>query len=204
MIEEMEDGKAMLDDDSDKENEESQIIIIKKKAGRKSQWEEIVDDLFNIILENEQYTRKLLLTNTKKVRNAECMKYVLSELRSRCIKHGCDLFYNVWQTKAKIKRCQKICRLAAMTVKTSSGIKRFQEEKCLGKWFNKLLPVVMSAPNCQPDLATEPGQLSATPARSQEDENSDSTSGETFCTIIWEKTSAFNQKQRTGGNSRKN
>ena len=61
-IEEMEDGKAMLDDeddDSDKENEESQIIITKKKAGCKSQLEEeVVDDLFDIILENEQYTRK--------------------------------------------------------------------------------------------------------------------------------------------------
>ena len=109
------------------------------------------------------------------------MKSVLSVLKSRCLKSGCDLLYDVSQTKAKIKRCQKItCHLAEMTVKTSSGIKRFQEEKCSGKWFNKLLPVVMSVPNCQPDLATDPGQLSATPARSQEDENSDGTSGETL------------------------
>ena len=54
------------EEDSDKENE--RIGKVKKKVGRKNQWEEeVVDDLFDIILENEDYKRKLLLTNTKSV-----------------------------------------------------------------------------------------------------------------------------------------
>ena len=44
-----------------------------------------------------------------------------------------------------------------MTVKTKSGIKRFQEEKELGNWFGKLLPVVSSMDNCQPTQSIEPG-----------------------------------------------
>ena len=37
-----------------------------------------------------------------------------------------------------------------MTLKTASGIKRFQEDKELGNWFGKLLPVISSMDNCQP------------------------------------------------------
>ena len=55
------------------------------------------DDLFNIILENEDYKKKLLMMNTE-VWNAECWYYIV-------------------QTKTKIKRWQKICRLTALTVK---------------------------------------------------------------------------------------
>ena len=169
------------EEDSDKENES--IGKVKKKVGRKNQWEEeVVDDLFDIILENEDYKRKLLLTNTKKGRNAECLKAVLIELKNRCNARGYTLPYDIVQTKTKIKRCQKICRLAAMTVKTASGIKRFQEEKSLGNWFNKLLPIVMSAPNCQPDQAIEPSQITGTPRPTggSFDENNDDESREDF------------------------
>jgi len=44
-----------------------------------------------------------------------------------------------------------------MKVKTSSGIKRFQEDKDLGTWFGKLLPIISSMDNCQPEQAIEPG-----------------------------------------------
>lgn len=47
----------------------------KKKAGRKSQWpEKLVEDLIDIILENDEYTTKLITTNSKKVRNAKCIQ----------------------------------------------------------------------------------------------------------------------------------
>ena len=45
-----------------------------------------------------------------------------------------------------------------MKVKTPSGIKRFQEDKELGNWFGKLLPVISSMDNCQPQQSIEPGQ----------------------------------------------
>ena len=47
-----------------------------------------------------------------------------------------------------------------MKVKTSSGIRRFPEDKELGNWFAKLLPVISSMGNCQPQQAIEPGSSS--------------------------------------------
>ena len=32
------------------------------------------------------------------------------------------------------------CKHAALTMKSASGIKRFQENRGLGAWFNALLP----------------------------------------------------------------
>ena len=53
--------------------------------------------------------------------------------------------------------CEYMSKNALMTVKTASGIKRFQEDKNLGNWFGKLLPVISSMANSQPSQAIEPG-----------------------------------------------
>ena len=45
-----------------------------------------------------------------------------------------------------------------MKVKTSSGLKRSQEDKELGSWFGELLPIISSTDNCQPQQAIEPGR----------------------------------------------
>ena len=45
-----------------------------------------------------------------------------------------------------------------MKVKTSSGLKRSQEDKELGSWFGELLPIASSMDNCQPQQAIEPGR----------------------------------------------
>ena len=63
------------------------------------------------------------------------------------------------QTRQKFKRCVTLCRNAVMKVKTASGIKRFREDKELGNWFGKLLPVISSMDNCQPQQSIEPGQF---------------------------------------------
>ena len=42
-----------------------------------------------------------------------------------------------------------------MKVKTSSGIKRVSEDKELGSWFGKLLPIISLMENCQPQQAIE-------------------------------------------------
>ena len=46
-----------------------------------------------------------------------------------------------------------------MTIKCASGIKRFQEDKNLGKWFNQLYPLVKSRESAQPEQAIEPSSL---------------------------------------------
>ena len=42
-----------------------------------------------------------------------------------------------------------------MTVKTSTGVKRVQDEKQLGAWFNQLFPLVQTRDSCNPDMAVE-------------------------------------------------
>ena len=46
-----------------------------------------------------------------------------------------------------------------MKAKTASGVKRFQEEKDLENWLGKLLPIISSMDNCQPEQALEPGDI---------------------------------------------
>ena len=41
-------------------------------------------------------------------------------------------------------------------MKTSSGIKRFQDNKGYGKWFNCLLPLIQTRALCQPEQAMDP------------------------------------------------
>ena len=49
-----------------------------------------------------------------------------------------------------------ICKNVLLTVKTASDIKRFQDEKEYGKWFDVLLPLMRTRSSCQPDQAIEP------------------------------------------------
>ena len=147
----------MRDSESEEEEEEELIeehFQKKAKNGKKSrrgQWPEyMVDDLVDIILENDKYKEKLLLTNVKNVKNGQYYTKVIEELKERCKERKEDCTFNVAQTRQKFKRCVTICRNAVMKVKTSSGIKRFQENKELGNWFSKLLPVISSMDNYQP------------------------------------------------------
>ena len=70
-----------------------------------------------------------------------------------------------------------MCRNAAMKVKTSSGIRRFQEDKELGNWLAKLLPVVSSIDNCQSQQAIEPGSSSPEINETDKESNIDEVNG---------------------------
>ena len=43
-----------------------------------------------------------------------------------------------------------------MTIKTGTGIKRFQDSQGYGKWFLTLFAVVKTSESCQPQQAIEP------------------------------------------------
>ena len=45
-------------------------------------------------------------------------------------------------------------------MKAASGIKRFQDDKQFGPWFNVLTQIMKSRPSCQPDQGIEPGSYS--------------------------------------------
>ena len=122
----------------------------KGKKGRKSQWtEHLADDLVDVILNNNKYKGKLLLSKLKNVKNGQYYHKVIVELIEGCSESGEEFSFNIAQTRQKFKRCINICKDAVMKVKVSSDIKRFQEDKELGSWFRKLLPIISSMDNCQ-------------------------------------------------------
>ena len=128
-----------------------------KKAGRKAQWSEAcTDDLVDIICNNETYQTKLIFTNVKTAKNGRYYEQIIKEIRKRCLSRGENVTYAVSQTREKFKRCISECKKAGLTLKTASGIKRFQEDKGYGKSFNQLLPLVQSRVSCQPEEAIEP------------------------------------------------
>ena len=98
------------------------------------------------------------MTNVKNVKNSQYYVQVIQELKERCNERNEDFCFDVTQTREKFKRCVTLCRNAVMKVKPASGIKRFQEDKELGNWFGKLLPLISSMENCQPQQSIEPGQ----------------------------------------------
>ena len=127
------------------------------KKGRKCIWtESTVCDLVDIIIENDKYKEKLLLTNVKNVKNSCYYEKVIEEVKERCKEREEEFTFDIPQTRAKFKRCVSSCREAALKIKTSSGIKRFQEEKEFGTWFQKLFPIVSSMDSCQPEQSIEP------------------------------------------------
>ena len=74
-------------DEEEAVEEESQLLrggSKRKRRGRKSPWEEDdIDDLVDIVLENETWTRKLVFENTKKHANQEIYASVLKVLADR-------------------------------------------------------------------------------------------------------------------------
>ena len=66
-----------------------------------------------------------------------------------------------------------------MKVKTSSGIKRFQEHRELGSWFGKLLPIINSMDYCQPQQANEPGRK--VPETNDEETNPEESHDDVVC-----------------------
>ena len=126
----------------------------KKRKGRRSVWEERhVNDLVDVICSSEYYKKKLIFTNTKNSKNAEIYGNVIKDLGQR-YEDG-SFPFSVHQLRNKFKKCISECKKIALTVKTSTGVKRVQDEKQLGAWFNQLFPLVQTRDSCNPDMAVE-------------------------------------------------
>ena len=126
----------------------------KKRKGRRSVWEERhINDLVDVICSSEYYKKKLIFTNTKNSKNAEIYANVLKDLGQR-YEDG-SFPFSVDQLRNKFKKCISECKKIALTVKTSTGVKRAQDEKQLGAWFNQLFPLVQTRDSCNPDMAVE-------------------------------------------------
>ena len=129
----------------------------------------MVDDLVNIICEDDYLKRKLIFENTKNTRNSDFDIKIIKEVKKCCERRNKTFPFTerrnktfpftVEQTRTKFKSCISTCKNAAMMIKCASGIKRFQEDKNLGKWFNQLYPLVKSRESAQPEQAIEPSSL---------------------------------------------
>ena len=107
----------------------------KKKPGRKAKWcPQALDDLYGDILK---------------------------EVKARASARGEHFDFSANQLRSKFKKCVSLCKQAALTQKSATGIKRFQEDQGLGTWFTTLFEVVKTRESCQPNLALEPSASSS-------------------------------------------
>ena len=74
------------------------------------------------------------MINTKNTKNGQYMDCVVKELKERCADWGEEFPFDMNQTRQNFRRFVVTCRAAALKIKTSSGIKRFQESKDYGDW----------------------------------------------------------------------
>ena len=129
----------------------------KKKPGRKPRWcPKALDDFIDIVVTNESYKKKLILTNSKNQHNGLIYKKIFEELKARASNRDDVFSFCVPQLRSKFKKCVSFCKQAALPQKTVTGIKRFQEDCGFGKWFKDLFEVVKTRDSCQPERALEP------------------------------------------------
>ncbi|XP_065053396.1 uncharacterized protein LOC135682438 [Rhopilema esculentum] len=132
-----------------------------KKSGRKTSWPDtLLADFIDIIVSNEYFKKKLIFQNVKNQKNGEIYGNILKELKKRVHARNENCNYTVIQLRNKFKKVVGECKKAAFVMKTASGIKRFQEEKNYGVWFNQLLELVKTRESCQPEQAIEPSERS--------------------------------------------
>lgn len=159
------------DDQSDLEDESpgSETNKRKKKPGRKGRWtDDILNDFIDIIASDDYFKKKLIFINTKNQQNGVIYEKILNELKIRCRERGEEFDCTVAQARNKFKKCVSECKKAALTLKTATGIKRFQEDRGYGSWFNQLFQLVKCRDSCQPDQAIEPSTSSTDGASNQD------------------------------------
>jgi hypothetical protein len=167
-----------------------------KKPGRKTMWSQtLLDDLVDIIISSDYYKKKLIFTNTKNQRNGEIYAKVLAELKERAKTRKEEVPFNTTQIRTKFKKINSECKGVALRIKTSTGVKRFIEEKDYGKWFNDLFAIVKTRDACRPELSVEPSCSEESSILSNEDQASTSSSAEIRKKLMINKPERKKKKQ---------
>lgn len=142
--------ESVEDDDNEKaddDGEESAVAEVvkkwtgktaKKKPGRKPRWSPKALDFIDIVVNNNVYKKKLIFINTKNQSNGSIYEQILKELKERASARGKNFLFKVSQLRNKFKKCVSICKQAALTQNTATGIKWFQEDQGFGKLFTVL------------------------------------------------------------------
>ena len=111
-------------------------------------WDNVITDMVDIICSSECLRTNLIFRNTSWARNTAIYTDVVKQLKERLASLGENFPLNVTQTRNKFKKCVAECKTAALTIKTATGMKRFQEEKNFGKWFSQLNNFVKTHDSC--------------------------------------------------------
>ena len=134
----------------------------KKKVGRKSSWkEDDITDMVDIVCNSDYYKKRIIFTNSKNSRNNEVYSKLLKDMQEGFEARGHEVRFTVEQVRNKLKKLISECKKVALTVKTTTGVNRFQKEKNYGPWFPKLFALVKSRDSCQPERAVEPSDGSS-------------------------------------------
>ena len=131
--------------------------ISSRKVGRKAVWlENVITDMVDKICSSEYLSTNLIFRNTTRARKTAIYTDVMKQLKERLACRGENFPSDVTKTKNRFKKCDAECKKAALTIKTATGIKRFQEEKNFGEWFSQLYSFVKTRDSCTPEMAPEP------------------------------------------------
>ena len=131
----------------------------KKKAGpgRKSHWkDEDVTHMVDIVCNSEYYKKKDSLHEFQKLKRQRRYSKLLKDIQERFEARGDDVVFTVEQVRNKLKKLISECKKVALTIKTATGVDRFQEKKNYGPWFPVLFALVKTRDSCQPERAVEP------------------------------------------------
>ena len=102
----------------------------RKTNGLRPKWnDEDVDTMIDIVIKKDYYKRKLtLFTKTKNQSNGKVYARIKKELQERTAKRNSQLMSTI-PMKPKLKKCISDCKNASMTIKTATGIERFQDNQ---------------------------------------------------------------------------
>ena len=140
-----------------KEGSKTGKTMARKKSGRRGQWTcYLLDDFVDISVNNETYKEKLIFRNTKYQQNGMLYDCILRDLKRRADARGDVVKFTVAQLRNKVKKCVSDCKKAVLTIKTATGVKRFQNERGFGVWFDHLFALIKTRESCNPEKATEP------------------------------------------------
>ena len=156
-LDQKDDEDVEVEEDNDQEIDEDVNIALShfvkkgkgmssKRPGHKPRWcSKILDDFVDIVDSSNEFKTKLIFTNTKNQRNGPIYAKIMDELKERASARGEKITMTINQMRTKFKKCVSQCKQAALTQKTATGIKRYQEDCGFRKWFNALFDVVKTA-----------------------------------------------------------
>ena len=149
----------------------------KEKIWKKGQMDLLINDMVDIIINDENYKRKLIFTNVKNQKNGNIYSKILEEMKKRSSLRKECVPFTIVQLLTKFKKLIGECKKAALPIKSATGIKRFQDNKGYGDWFNPLFNLVKTRDACQPEQAIEPSASGTITSTNTDDSSSASQEG---------------------------